>query len=298
MELIVTVKKLNRRNRVPVKLTDRDSIVGTVLQGFKFEGMEVPDITDPSLGRWYESTDGYFYWGGGLMPLPAPPAIPIANLPINLPDHYLLGTDLSHYNAQPDWNAISQAGISFAYIKIAEGVGSPDPKAATHAANAGSAGIKVGYYHFCRPDTRNGGTIQTDATAEANEAIGLLQHLPPTTLPLVLDLEDEVTWDTPLRPRDYETWITTFIHQVTQSTGITPMIYSRKEYLDRKLPSDHALGQYRLWLAAYSVRDTHQLQCPVGWQDWNMWQFTGTAQVGGNRTLDVNILKDLALLTP
>jgi lysozyme len=298
MQLIVTVKKLNKRNRVPAKLTDKDSIIGTVFQGFKFEGTEVPTVPDPALGKWYQDRDGYYYWGGGLMPLPPPANNVIDHLPANLPTDYLLGADLSHYNAQPDWDAISNAGISFVYLKISEGVGTPDPKAREHADNALAHSLKTGYYHFCRPDTRNGGTPQTDAIAEANEAVIILQQLPPTTLPLVLDLEDQSSWDTPLQKMDYLAWIETFIHQIIRSTGITPVIYSRKEYLDRKLPANHTLGQYHLWLANYSTTDTAKLKCPIGWQDWSIWQFTDKAHLGGNAALDLNIMKDLTVITP
>ncbi|MGO4293626.1 glycoside hydrolase family 25 protein [Chitinophaga sp. RAB17] len=298
MQLIVTVKKLNKRNRVPAKLTDKSSIIGTVLQGFKFEGTEVKNISDPSLGKWYKDRDGYFYWGGGLMALPEPAMFPLEDLPINLPENYLLGADVSHYNSRPDWDAMIHAGISFVYIKISEGVGTPDQKAKAHAENAHANGLKTGYYHFCRPDTRNGGTLQTDAIAEANAAVIILQQLPEPALPLVLDLEDQSSWDTPLSKKDYLAWIEIFIQQIIQSTGVPPVIYSRKEYLDRKLPKDHTLGKYHLWLAAYSIRDANKLKCPVGWQDWSIWQFSEKAHIGGNAMLDLNIMKDLTVIIP
>lgn len=47
-------------------MTDKAGIVGTVNRGFTFEGSEIPNIIDPSLGRWYKDRDNYFYWGGGL----------------------------------------------------------------------------------------------------------------------------------------------------------------------------------------------------------------------------------------
>ena len=302
MQLIVTVKKLNKRSRVPARLTEKDSIAGTVKQGFKFEGEEVTGIADPSLGKWYKDRNGYYYWGGGLVVLQHPPAAGseahIDRLPANLPADYVLGADLSHYNAKPDWDAITKAGISFVYLKISEGVGTPDKKAREHADNALAHGLKTGYYHFCRPDTRNGGTLQSDAIAEANEAVIIMQQLPATEMPIVLDLEDQSSWDTPLPKKDYQTWIETFIRQVISATGIPPVIYSRKEYLDRKLPKDHTLGKYQLWLANYSVTDAAKLKCPVGWKDWSIWQFTGKARVGGNAALDLNILKDLTVITP
>jgi lysozyme len=296
MQLIVTVKKLNRRSRVPAKLTEKESILGTVPQGFKFDGEEVKNIPDPVLGKWYKDQEGFFYWGGGVMLLPPPANPSIERLPLHLPESYLLGADLSHYNARPDWDAIAHAGISFVYLKISEGVGTPDNKAKEHAGNALAHGLKMGYYHFCRPDRRNGGSVQSDALAEANEVIKLMGQLPESTLPLVLDLEDQTGWDTPLQKKDYQVWIEAFIQHIIEATDVTPVIYSRKEYLDRKLPKDHSLGKYALWLANYSVRDTVKLKCPVGWNDWSIWQFTEKAHIGGNAALDLNIMKDLTVM--
>jgi len=63
---IVTVPKLNKRNAVPSSLADKAGIVGIANKGFAFEGSEIANITNPSLGRWYKDRDNYFYWGGGL----------------------------------------------------------------------------------------------------------------------------------------------------------------------------------------------------------------------------------------
>ena len=71
-------------------------------------------------------------------------------------------------------------------------VGTPDIKAKEHANNAGQMGLKIGYYHFCRPDKRNGGSVESDATAEADEALNIIAGLQKSDLPLVLDLEDQI----------------------------------------------------------------------------------------------------------
>ncbi|PSL46537.1 glycosyl hydrolase family 25 [Chitinophaga niastensis] len=300
MQLIVTVKKLNKRNTIPKSFAEKHSIIGTVLQGYKFEGEEVKEGLNSPLGKWYKDRDGFYYWGGGLIiaarSTPQRKIITVGGLPLNLPEGYMLGADLSHYNDRPDWAAINRAGVSFVYLKISEGVGSQDSKVKEHADNALQLGIKVGYYHFCRPDRKNTGTIEDDAVAEANNAINLFQHLPAAQLPLALDLENENNWDTPLEKIAYTMWIETFIAHVQRVTGTSPVIYSRKEYLDRKLPPNHTLGKYRLWLANYSVTDCHKLACPHGWSDWAIWQFTDKAGIGGNAKLDLSILKDPTII--
>jgi lysozyme len=300
MQLVVTANKLNRRSSPPVSLADKN-IIGTVLKGFRFDGEEVQDVPNPALGKWYMDHDNACYWGGGLViekPITVSPlrVTNISNLPINLPNDFRLGIDISHHNDKPDWNAIEAAGVSFCFIKISEGVGTRDKKAKEHRNNAKSIGLKIGYYHFCRPDTRNGGTIELDATAEAEEALNVITTLQPPDLPLVLDLEDQLHWDTPLKPLNYLQWVQTFINRIERQPGMTAIIYSRKNYLDSKLPLTHNLGNHKLWIANYSQKDCNRVLCPNGWGDWALWQFTESGTIGNSSQLDINILKDLSLL--
>jgi GH25 family lysozyme M1 (1,4-beta-N-acetylmuramidase) len=300
MQLVVTANKLNRRSSVPVSLTDKN-IIGTVLKGFRFNGEEVKDVPNPSLGKWFRDLDNACYWGGGLVVEKAVTASPltastISNLPTNLPMDFQLGIDISHHNDKLDWNAIKAAGVAFCFIKISEGVGTRDKKAKEHSDNAKSIGLKIGYYHFCRPDTRNGGTIVGDATAEAAEALNVISTLQPPDLPLVLDLEDQLHWDTPLKRAGYLEWVQTFINSIERQPGMTALIYSRKNYLDDKLPNTHDLGNHKLWIANYSQKDCSRVVCPNGWGDWALWQFTESGSIGNSSKLDINILKDTSLL--
>src|SRR6185503_11076913 len=114
--LIVNVSKLNRRNRIPSAFPDKDGIAGVVHKGFMFEGREVPDVPNPSLGRWFVDRDSLFYWGGGLVVEPVLTET-IRGLPMNLPTNHRIGIDVSHHNARPDWTAFRDAGVSFVYIK-------------------------------------------------------------------------------------------------------------------------------------------------------------------------------------
>jgi lysozyme len=164
-----------------------------------------------------------------------------------------------------------------------------------NSATAKQYALNIGYYHFCRPDSRNGGTIASDATAEADEALRLMSDLTNPNLPLVLDLEDQKNWDTPLKPKEYNSWINIFIDRVREISSLECMIYSRKEYLDRKLPPDHDLGKYKLWISRYGLTDRNRVELPVGWIDWSMWQYTEDGIIGSNSKLDINILKDQSL---
>ncbi len=51
---------------MPSFLPDPAGITGTVYENFVFEGEEVPEVPNPSLGKWYRDRDNSFYWGGAL----------------------------------------------------------------------------------------------------------------------------------------------------------------------------------------------------------------------------------------
>lgn len=298
-QLIVIVKKLNKRSSVPASLSDKGNIIGTVNKGFRFEGIEFTDVPNPALGKWYVDRDNHFYWGGGLMALnitPASQIINIQNLPLHLPSGFRAGIDISHHNTINDWAAFKNAGITFTYIKISEGVGTPDAKAKRNAEDAKEAGFKIGYYHFCRPDTRNGNSVVNDAAAEADDALQRMSQLPAPDLPLALDLERwTTTQGSPLKPADYLIWVNAFIDQIKEKSGFETLLYATKDYLDTHLPHSHNLGSQKLWIAHYGLRDANSLKCPTGWNDWAIWQYTADGTIGNNGKLDINILKDLTL---
>ena len=292
--LLVTANKLNKRSRIPFSLPDPAGIIGVVNKGFSFEANEVAAaaIPNPSLGKWYQDRDGSFYWGGGLIV----EALSLPGMPINLPLNFRLGVDVSHHNEAPDWDAFKSSGASFVFIKASEGVGTRDKKALENATKAKAKGLRIGYYHFCRPDTKSGGSVVNDATAEANEVLQTMAGLPKPDLPLVLDLEDWNGGDSILNKADYLLWVTTFLQRIKQQSGTDSIIYSRKEYLDRKLPPDHGLGNHKLWLSFYPGQpDCNRTPCPVGWSDWAIWQYTAKGTIGNSPVLDINILKDSTL---
>ncbi len=74
MLLEVNVKNLNKRNSIPANFAEKDSIIGIVKNGFRFQGEEVAAVPNPALGKWYKDRDNYFYWAGGLTIVEQAPA--------------------------------------------------------------------------------------------------------------------------------------------------------------------------------------------------------------------------------
>jgi GH25 family lysozyme M1 (1,4-beta-N-acetylmuramidase) len=57
--------------------------------------------------------------------------------------------------------------------------------------------------------------------------------------------------------------------------------------------SSPIFGQYPLWIAAYIKNPEVSLPViPIGWNEWQIWQFTEKGQVNGyNGDIDLNIMK-------
>jgi len=86
--LRVIVKKLNKRNKIPLFLPDPDGITGVVNEHFIFDGEEVIDVPNPALGKWYRDRNGHFYWGEGLAIVidTAPPIFDLPPTPVSAGD--------------------------------------------------------------------------------------------------------------------------------------------------------------------------------------------------------------------
>jgi len=203
---------------------------------------------------------------------------------INVPDNdYMKGIDLSHHNQNIDWTSLINEGIKIAYIKITDGVGTRDPKARVFANEAKANSIRIGYYHFARPDKKNGGSLESDSQAEANEVLNTMSGLSAQDLPLVLDLEDSPPWDSPLNSDEYLRWVNNFIKIYNNKV----IIYSRKNYLDQKLPVNHNLST-AIWLARYT-NNFKQAVPPNGWNSWLGWQFCENGKIGSNNPMDLSL---------
>src|SRR5690242_3411645 len=92
--------------------------------------------------------------------------------------------DVSHHQGVIDWIQVADDGIQGAMIKASEGIGYIDPLFRQNATEAISAGLRVGFYHYARPESGN--TPEQEVEAFMGAISGLR-----ASLPLVLDLEGE-----------------------------------------------------------------------------------------------------------
>jgi lysozyme len=167
-----------------------------------------------------------------------------------------------------DWNAVKQAGISFAFAKATESTDFTDSMFQTNWSGMKAAGLVRGAYHFFHADV--------DPVAQAQFFLSTVGPLSPGDM-LVLDLEttngqtDSVV----------EAHAATFLDTVKASSGVTPFLYTSPLFLS----SYAQLGAYPLWIANYGVSCP---MVPAPWTTYVFWQSSGgtIAPISGTVDLD------------
>lgn len=167
------------------------------------------------------------------------------------------------------WNKVENAGMDFAIVKATEGTSYQNPNFAgptyNDYADAATAGLVHGAYHFARPAF----PIVASAQSQARFFAGVVGPVrTKATLPPALDLE--VTGG--LNPAQLVTWAEAFELEVRDLTGRTPMIYTYPNFWTNALGDPQALARFPLWMAAYKTSTA-----PVA----DLWQYTSTAHVPG-----------------
>ena len=182
--------------------------------------------------------------------------------------------DISADNGIVNWSEVAVAGVTDVILRACLGYGEVDKCLAKNAAGASAAGLTVSFYHLCY--THPSIDPASDATRQSQYFCDTIAGTKITPKYIALDLETATT----LTKDDYLTWVSTFLSNVQSITGITPMVYSYKSWLDSHLPSSHTLGSlYPLWLANYDNISTPP--CPVGWKSYLLWQYNEAGSVSG-----------------
>jgi GH25 family lysozyme M1 (1,4-beta-N-acetylmuramidase) len=184
----------------------------------------------------------------------------------------MLIVDLSNNNGTPDFGRIKAAGIEGVWLKASEGVSFVDQTFHTRALAARKAGLRVGAYHFARPDVNS---LHAGDEAEAFCRVVSTAGVGRRDLRPVLDYER-------LRPRGAnETWIRDWNHTVRKRLGVGPLFYSYPALVS-SLQLKTPVG-YGLWLASYGRDDgtEHPFTVPAPWRKTVAHQFTSRATVAG-----------------
>ncbi|MBO4870992.1 MAG: hypothetical protein J5565_03285 [Muribaculaceae bacterium] len=177
------------------------------------------------------------------------------------------GIDVSWYQKRIDWDVTARdKRVSFVFIKATEGGRIQDCNYRYNLENARRQGIKVGSYHFLRPETPV--RLQFDnffSRVRVNE-----QDLIP-----VIDIEDVPEMGVLWKPQQAREYLKGFADLVEKHYGCKPMIYTSNKFFVDYL--GRAFSDYPLFIARYGPDEP----TPQNGANWVLWQFTKTGRVDG-----------------
>ena len=192
----------------------------------------------------------------------------------------LPGIDLSNHNGKIDFAKVAAAGIKYAWIKVTEGTTHTNPGFRDRFKGARDHGIKVGAYHFGRPDTNVGSDDASKEVENFLEACAAADIGPGDLLPM-LDVEAGMKTDDQYNVD----WALEWLWKVQDVYNVKPVIYTARwafnlycQQARRKELS--RLKDYPLWLASYNEGIEPKRKTSL-WKTWDIWQWSGSGSVPG-----------------
>lgn len=190
----------------------------------------------------------------------------------------VLVIDVSNVNGNVDFTAIKRAGIPAAFMKATEGLSFNDGRFAGFRKAAAAAGVRIGAYHFARPDRQPYSPEQ-----EADHFCKVVGTVGRTDLRPVLDFEVNAAHLTAAEKID---WARKFNQRVKKRLGQIPIFYSYAALIHEladAFPFEKPIGN-GLWLAAYGRNDgtPYPVMTPPPWKKVVAHQFTSRGRLAGH----------------
>lgn len=178
------------------------------------------------------------------------------------------GIDVSHWNGNIDWKAVSKAGIQFAMIRVGTGSRTGavklDTKFKENINEAYNNGIKCGCYMYSYADSAD------SAGLEAESVIKLITpYKSMISFPVAYDLEEDSR--TILGKAILTSMAKTFCNNI-RTAGFKPMVYANKNWLTNYLDASEINAD--VWIAQWGKSMTWSGK-PV------MWQYSDSGSVPG-----------------
>lgn len=181
--------------------------------------------------------------------------------------------DLSNNNPTPDFAAVKRAGCFGVLLKVSEGTGFTDQTFPVRALAARKAGLRVGGYHFARPE-------KGSAIPEARYFVERLGRVRRRDLKPSLDLE---TNEGGLGSAELLEWVREFQRAVHKQTGVRCSLYSYSAFITQQRWKRTPGTGGGLWLADYGPNDAHDhgAHVPAPWRSLIAHQFTSVGSWPG-----------------
>lgn len=181
------------------------------------------------------------------------------------------GIDVSENNGQVDWQAVADAGYTFAMVRSSYGKSHKDEMFLENVNGAHAAGLKVGAYHYSYSLTTKDAIAEAANCKSAIEEAGVFLELP-----VFFDMEDADHWKAE-HGFSFDPVLVTMICRVfLGNIGLDCGVYASLDWLDGKIDWQ-ALG-VAVWNAEWGNEDSIK-----GY----MWQYTDKAVIG-DKQFDAN----------
>lgn len=176
---------------------------------------------------------------------------------------HIHGIDMSHYQGEVFWDAVGDnTHMAYVYLKATEGGDHIDSRYERNIELAHSHGLKVGSYHFYRPQTEQGKQLHNFMT----QCLPGQQDLIP-----MIDIETRGG----LSDNEFCDSLFKFLALVEQAYRQKPLLYTFTNFYNRHLRGK--IDGYPLMIAQYTARE------PVlaDEREITMWQYTGKGRIEG-----------------
>lgn len=191
------------------------------------------------------------------------------------PDGEIRGIDISHYQAEIDWDKLRNAEINgvpirFILIKATEGTDIIDENFNENFAKAHKNGFLRGAYHFF--------STQSNPISQAKHFCRIAQLEGYDILP-ILDVEriDNLT------PQHLRENVIKWMNYVEQHYGVPPILYTSYSFRIHYLNTPE-FDRYPFWIAHYYVEElTYK-------GEWKFWQHSDRGEIDGiTGNVDINV---------
>ncbi len=193
-----------------------------------------------------------------------------------------LGVDISEKQGYVDFNKVKKAGIDFCMIRVgARGYGTGqlflDDNFTDNMKRASDAGLEVGVYFYSQ-------AITEEEVLE--EVMLLLDSIKEYNVTYPVAFQMEYVENDTARVEQISKASKTELAQIflgtVQTSGYTPMLYGKKEWLLKKVDLAK-LSDYDVWLSQNEKQPDYPYQ-------FGMWQYTNHAVVDGiSGSVNLNI---------
>ncbi|OHA58449.1 MAG: hypothetical protein A2571_01565 [Candidatus Vogelbacteria bacterium RIFOXYD1_FULL_44_32] len=184
------------------------------------------------------------------------------------------GIDVSHYQGDIDWQAVSKDDVGFAYIKATEANDLRDAKFMFNWNNAIKNNIPTGAYHFY--SLAHSGKIQAENFIKT-------VPLDKYQLPPVVDLE--YVGNSKKRPpkEEFVNGLRIYLRVISSHYNKQPILYTTYEFYEDYLYPE--FEKEKIWIRdIFSKPDTKKIG------DWEIWQYNPRGSIDGIKgNVDLNV---------